>query len=94
MRPALSDVRQTLEIGRDLATVLGETIRATDILVARAMEGDEEAARPFNITEYQATLAEAAITVREIQVVLTSIERLLESSGLQEQLPAIVAGAN
>lgn len=94
LRPFLRDARQTLEVGRDLAAVLGETIRATDVLMARAQQGDKEAARPFNILEYQATLAEAAVTVREIQVMLTSIERLLDSQGLQGQLPAILAGAN
>jgi hypothetical protein len=94
LRPFLRDARQTLEVGRDLAAVLGETIRATDALVARAQLGDKEAARPFNILEYQATLAEAAVTVREIQAMLTSFERVLESTGFEDHLPALLSGAN
>jgi hypothetical protein len=93
LRPALRDFRDTLEIARELAAVLGETIRDGDVLVARMLEGDPEA-RPFDILEWQATLAEGAATAREIQMALQSIERILGSAGSEGQLDPIIEAAN
>ena len=62
LRPALGDLRLTLEAGREFAVVLEEAMRATDGLFARAIAGNEDAARPFDIFDYKATLAEATMT--------------------------------
>ncbi len=93
LRPALLDIRQTLEIGREFAAVLDEAMRSTDQLFARAMAGNKDAARPFNILDYQATLAEATITAREIQTAIASIESLLESESIKRQMEPILDGA-
>lgn len=92
LRPAIDDVRQTLETGRELAVVLGETIGATDTLIARMLE--EDPARPFDIMDYRATLTDATIAVREIQTVLASIERILGSADIEAQLDPILESAN
>jgi hypothetical protein len=93
LRPALRDFRDTLETARELAAVLGETIREGDVLVGRMLEGDPEA-RPFDILEWQATLAEGAATAREIQVALQSIERILGSADSEDGMNPIIEGAN
>ena len=72
--------------------VLGETIGATDTLIARMLE--EDPARPFDIMDYRATLTDATIAVREIQTVLASIERILGSADIEAQLDPILESAN
>ena len=94
LRPALHDLHQTLETGRQLAEVLGETIGATDLLLAGIEEASEGQGRPFDIVDYQKTLAEATVTVREVQTVLMSIERLLGSAGAEGQMAPILESAN
>ena len=94
LRSALHDVRQTLEIARETAAVLGEAINAGNALVAQVTEGNEEAARPFDILDYQATLAEATNTAREIQAALISIEKFLNSVANDQQLNPILEAAN
>jgi hypothetical protein len=92
LRPALGDMQDTLEIGHRLAEMLNETVVSADRLVARMLE--REPARKFDILDYQATLAEATVTVREIQTTLTSIEHVLDSAADEEHLNPIVEGAN
>jgi hypothetical protein len=92
LRPALNDVRQTLEIGRELSAVLGETIRDFDVLAKRILEGDPEA-RPFNILEWQATLAEGTTTARELKAVVDSVDALLESAEVERQLTQVIETA-
>jgi hypothetical protein len=92
LRPALGDVRDTFELGRQLAELLNETVVNADRLVARVLA--KPPARPFDIMDYQATLAEATTTAREIQAVLTSIEHLLGSAATEESLGLLLEGAN
>ena len=94
LRPALDDVRRTLEVGREMAEVLGDAIRATDGLFARAMSGSKDASRPFDILDYQTTFAEATIAAREIQQAVTSLEQILESGGIAKQMDQVLDGAN
>lgn len=94
LRPALRDLHQTLETGHELAVDLGETAREIDALVARMMAGSPNAPRPFDILEYQATFAELTTTVREMQSVLASLDRVLNSGGIERQMNEVVAGAN
>jgi hypothetical protein len=92
VRPTLADFRDTFESGRELAEMLNEAVISMDRLVERVLEGDP--ARPFDIMDYKATIAEATITVREFQAVLTSIERILSSTVTDEELNSILEGAN
>ena len=92
LRPALSDVRDTFEAGRQLAELINETMISTDRLVARVLE--DETTRPFNILEYQATLAEATITAKEIQQVLARVEHFLGAEDLEQELDQVVDSAN
>jgi len=94
LRPALGDVRDTLEIGRQLGEVLNENMLSAERLMARMTGGDEPAARPFDILEYQATLVQATAALQEMQLTLISVEKILDSSGLEKQLPHIIDGAN
>jgi hypothetical protein len=92
LRPALRDVRETLETGRELSAVLGETISDFDVLAKRILERDPEA-RPFNILEWQATLAEGTTTARELKAVVDSVDALLESDEVERQLTQVIETA-
>jgi hypothetical protein len=94
LRPALHDVRETLEVGRNLAVELGETARNIDALMARMMAGNPKSPRPFDILEYQATFAELSATAREVQAVLDSIQSILSSADIERQINPILEGAN
>lgn len=94
LRPALDDVRRTLEVGREMADVLGEAIRATNALVESVNEGSKNASRPFDILDYQTAFGEATIAAREIQQAATTLEHLLESGGIAKQMDQVVDGAN
>ena len=94
LRPALDDVRRTLEVGREMAEGLGEAIRATDALVESVNEGSKNASRPFDILDYKITFAEATIAAREIQQAAITLEHLLESGGIAKQMTQVLDGAN
>jgi hypothetical protein len=91
LRPALGDFRDTFEAGRRLAEMLNEAVVNTDLLVKRVLE--DETTRPFDILEYQATLAEATLTAREIQQVIARVEHLLVSEDLEHELGQVVDSA-
>ena len=92
LNTVLGEVQDTVQLTRQLAEVLNETMLNTDRLVARLLT--EDPARPFDIMDYHATIGEATTTVLEIQKVLASIERLLSSDDTEEQLNPFLEGAN
>jgi ABC-type transport system involved in cytochrome c biogenesis permease component len=57
-------------------------------------EGKKGQVRPFDIVDYQETLAEATVTVREVQTVLMSIERLLSADSAEGHMESILESAN
>ena len=60
LRPAVRDLRDTFEQARLLAVLLNQFVVNADELVAKVTKN--EPARPFDIMDYQATLAEATAT--------------------------------
>jgi hypothetical protein len=92
LRPALGDLRETFESGRQLAETLNEAVISMDRLIARMLE--KEPARPFDIMDYKVTVEEATKTVQELQATLTTIERILGSTLTDEELNSILEGAN
>lgn len=92
VRPALGDLRDTFEAGRQLAETINEAVVNMDRLAARMLE--EDPARPFDIMDYKAVIEEATKTVQEIQVVLASVDQLLTSAVTDEELNTILRGAN
>ena len=88
----LGEVRATVELTRQLAELLKDAMINADRLVERIIE--EDAARPFDIMDYHATIGEATVTALEIQKILDSIERLLSSDDTEEQLNPFLEGAN
>jgi len=92
LNTVLGEVREIVELTRQLGEILNETMINTDRLVERMLS--EEPARPFDIMDYHATIAEATTTVREFQTVLEQIERLLGSPDIEGELDPILEGAN
>ena len=74
-----------------MADALDEAIRSADALVARTMGGNETAARPFDILDYQVTFAEATLAAREIRDAAASIERLFGEAGSEDVEPIMEA---
>jgi len=87
-----AEMRETLELGVQVATLLNETMINTDRMVQRVQ--DDETHRPFDILEHQAALVQATATLHELQTTLASVEGVLESRGLERQMPQIKEGAN
>jgi hypothetical protein len=92
VRPTLHDFRDTFEAGQELAERLNEAAITIDRMIERILE--DESVRPFDIMDYRAIVNEATLTVRELQGVLDSIERILGSTVTNEELNTILAGAN
>jgi hypothetical protein len=93
LRPLIADVRDTLEIGNEVSLMVREAIRDYDALLTHFDQRDAMAERPFDILEWQQTIAEAAVTAREAQKALASLENLLASAEIQQQLDDLVATA-
>ncbi len=81
----LSQIQKTLTVGDHLAGQVSETMTSVDSLVTR-LELDKPSSRKdvFRIEDYRETLIEAAVTAREINNVLQSLERPL-APGLDDQ---------
>jgi len=92
LRPTLSHLRDTFEAGQDLAERFNQAAISIDEMIARILEN--QPVRPFDIMDYRAIVNEATVTVREVQEVLISIERILGSTLTDEELNSILAGAN
>jgi hypothetical protein len=58
------------------------------------MKGDPDSPRPFDILDWKATVAEAAVTAVEMQKVVASTEHLLSSADLERQLTQILETAD
>jgi hypothetical protein len=94
LRPALRDLHETLETGRQMAEQVDAAARDIDTLVARMFAGNPNAPRPFDILELQATFAELTTTAQELQTTLDKVERLLGSGDIERQIDPIIDGAN
>jgi hypothetical protein len=90
----LGEVHATVEAASELAERLNQVIVTADAFLRRIDEEGSVDTKPFDILEYQGTLVDATMTLKEINAALASVERLLESTGLEKQLPLVVEGAN
>lgn len=85
----LKELRRTLETGNELVT-------STNALVDRLIVGqlisgeDSSPAEPFNIKDYQATLAEASKTIQLLERLIKSFDQVMLSQGWEQTLPRIV----
>jgi hypothetical protein len=90
----LGEVHATVEAASELAERLNQVINTADAFLVRIDEEGSPDTRPFDILEYQGTLVDATLTLKEINAALASMERLLESTGLEQKLPLVIEGAN
>jgi hypothetical protein len=80
LKELLSQIQETLEVGGSLTGNLSATMTTFDSLVRRLgidKSGSEKEA--FPIKDYRDSLVEAAVTAGEINKVLQSLDRLLET---------------
>ena len=71
-----------------------ETIQTVDAMLTAMAERRRPDAKKFDILEYQATVQDATVLAREAVPVLTALERIIESPGFEQNLPAVIASAN
>jgi len=86
----LSELRQTLEAGDELTGSVGELLDKLEL--GSAGEGapaavPEEPPVPFDIDDYRKALVEAGATVRDLDNLVGSAHRLLDSSAVQQMAP-------
>jgi hypothetical protein len=86
---SLKELRRTLETGNELVT-------STNALVDRLIVGqlisseDSSPVEPFNIKDYQATLAEASKTIQLLERLIKAFDQVMLSQGWEQTLPKIV----
>ncbi len=90
----LAEMRQTIEAGNELTLAVDALAERLD-LGAQAEEGDlnmpAEPTPPFEIEDYRLALVEAGATIRELDTVVGSIHRLVDSSGAERLLPQVTS---
>jgi len=91
LRGVLTELRQTLAEGNELALSVG-------VLVERlgprppgneTTAAQREPSEPFDIDVYRSTLIEAGATIRDLNGLLDSTQQLLDSHGASELLPQL-----
>jgi hypothetical protein len=84
LRGLLEDLRLTVEATTALSASLTETMNATDRMrtgFARPPDAPPSEARPFDITEFQATAEATTATVQEMNRLIGSLTELMASDG-------------
>ncbi len=84
VRGLLGELRQTLLVGNDLLLSVNTLTQTLD-LGPKETQADATA-KPFEIKDYQATLKEASITIRQLNEMLKTVNQM----GLDKALPQIV----
>ncbi|MDX2452706.1 hypothetical protein [Desulfosarcina sp.] len=85
VRGLLGELRQTLLVGNDLLLSVNTLTQTLD-LGPKETQSDATA-KPFEIKEYQATLKEASITIRQLHEMLKTVDQM----DLDKALPQIVS---
>jgi len=84
MRGLLGELRQTLLVGSDLLLSVNTLTQTLDLGPKKTQA--DATAKPFEIKDYQATLKEASITIRQLNEMLKTVNQM----GLDKALPQIV----
>lgn len=85
VRGLLEELRQTLLVGNDILLSVNTLTQTLD-LGPKETQSDATA-KPFEIKDYQATLKEASITIRQLHEMLKTVNQM----GLEKALPQIVS---
>jgi len=88
MRSLLTDLKQTLAAGNNVLT-------STNTLVERLNLGQNDSGsttptEPFNIKDYQATLAEASSVIVQLDGLVNTVDQLMLSPRWEKALPGII----
>jgi hypothetical protein len=94
VRPAVAEVRQLVEAATLLSQEGRETIQTVDAMITGMAERRRPGHKKFDILEYQATVQDTTVLAREALPILAALERIIESPGFEQNLPAVVASAN
>jgi hypothetical protein len=90
MRGVLTELRQTLEAANDLTVSADTLVAKLDLGAPTGDDSSAEPAKPFDIDDYRATLVEAGAAIRELDNLLGSAQRLLDSPGGSQLLPQLL----
>lgn len=89
-RAALHDARLTIEATDALLTRLDGLLTRLEPMMAET-DGSAPGGRPFDITEYRDTAAEATRAAERLSDLVGSVDRILASPSMKEGLPVLVA---
>lgn len=98
LKPLVSEVKQTVEAGRQMSEALTTTLKTLDAVVQRATPAGpkDPNAEPFRIQDYQKTAAQVEATAKQATELLATLDRILASENvkkLSEQVaPAVKQG--
>jgi hypothetical protein len=90
MKGVLSELRQTLVAGNDLTVSAGTLVDKLGLGPPAEGSPLAEPAKPFDIDDYRATLVEAGAAIRDLDNLLGTAQRLLDSPGGSQLLPQLL----
>jgi hypothetical protein len=82
----LTELKQTVTEGNKL--LVSANTLADQLNLGASTESSEDA-EPFNINDYKETVAEATITVIQLNALVESMDQLLNSAGMEKLLPRL-----
>jgi len=88
---------QTMREAKELISLVKETTRAVDtvsVRIDKMLSAPGEGRRPFDIMDYYNTVSAASDTVKQVNVLLGSAERLLGSPSWEQPMPGMFKLAN
>jgi len=94
IRPTVAEVRQTVEAATVLSREGRETIQTVDNLVTGIAQRRRPGGKKFNILDYQATVQDVIVLTQEANTALATLERIIESPGIEHNLALVIGGAN
>jgi hypothetical protein len=89
MRGLLTELRQTLAAGNELAVSAGALVERLNLGQGGPSEASSPS-EPFAIKDYQETLVEASSVVQQLDGLINSFDQVILSAGWEQALPRLV----
>lgn len=91
LRGVFTELRQTVEAGNELTVSAGTLIDKLDFGPPADGTSPVEPAKPFDIEDYRATLVEAGVAIRDLDKLVGTTHRLVDSRGVEQLAPQLIA---
>jgi len=88
MRGLLTDLKQTLTAGNNVLTSTNTLVERLNL--GQTDSGSAAPSKPFDITDYQTTLAEASSVIVQLDGLVKTVDQLMLSPRWEKALPGII----